>query len=285
MKLQSFLPSLALATLLVLLLAAPAAVQAGGLVNQQVSGSTYTAKVRLPGGLGADLTISFENAVGLSVQDLGVSANLLSVGDLLSLQSRLPSTLTSVPSAFPVLLTIEPPSTGGLSFSGIATVEIYTHDLLYVPGSPLRLFSAPLGGQFVDITASTSAGSYRVRGHKGQFSELLILADLRPISTVIGEKFSALDGDLATFGPSIDPVVLANLQSLLDDAETAWNGGQTVTAISDVEDFAAAVEAASGSDIPDVWRSARDLVNAAGILRAEAETLRYSLILESNGAS
>ena len=33
----------------------------------------------------------------------------------------------------------------------------------------------------------------------------------------------------------------------------------------------------SGSAIPDLWRSARDSVNVAGLLRGAAETLRFSL--------
>jgi hypothetical protein len=42
------------------------------------------------------------------------------------------------------------------------------------------------------------------------------------------------------------------------------------------------VVANSGSAIPNVWRSSRDLVNAAGLLRAAGETLRFSLGLQTN---
>ena len=37
-----------------------------------------------------------------------------------------------------------------------------------------------------------------------------------------------------------------------------------MTAIQKIEGFAATVQAHSGSEIPDVWRSARDLTNVAG---------------------
>ena len=41
----------------------------------------------------------------------------------------------------------------------------------------------------------------------------------------------------------------------------------------------------SGSDIPEVWRAARDLDNVAGYLRAGADTLRFSLNLPTIGRS
>lgn len=280
MKAQS-LSFLALA--LAVLLAAPPA-DATGVVNPKVEGDTLEAKIRLPG-VGADLTVAFEQVVGLSAESLGLSAGLLDAGDLLALQSRLPSGLVSVPAGFPVLVTIEPPATGGLSFSGVVSIELYTHDLAYVPGSPLRLFAAPLGGSFDDITETTAGGSYRVRGHKGDFSEFLIVADLRPVDVAIVEKFTSLDAELTSHGSSISPTVYSQLVTLLAEAEAAYRSDDLVTAISKVEELAAAVKAASGTGIPDVWRSSRDLVNVAGVLRAGAGTLRFSLILKANAAS
>lgn len=281
MKVQSL--SL-LALLASLVLTAPPA-GADGIVSPKVEGNTLEAKVRLAGGLGADLSVTFESVVGLSAPNLGLSANLLDAFDLVALQPRLPSQLTSLPTGFPVLVTIEPPSGGGLSFSGVVAIELYTHDLAYVPGSPLRLYAAPLGGAFHDITETTAGGSYRVRGHKGDFSEFLIVADLRPVDAVIVEKFTSLDGKLTAYGSSIAPAVYTQLVTLLAEAETAYQASDEVTAIAKVEDFAAAVEAASGVSVPDVWRSSRDLTNVAGELRAAASTLRFSLILKANGAS
>jgi hypothetical protein len=55
--------------------------------------------------------------------------------------------------------------------------------------------------------------------------------------------------------------------------------GNTTAAISDLDVFTATVELHSGSDIPDVWRSAHDLVDVAGLLRAGGRTLRFSLNL------
>lgn len=258
---------------------------ATGIAGAKVEGNALTAKVRLPGGVGADLSVSFEQVVGLSAENLGLSARLLDVADLALIANRLPSSLVSVPTGFPVLLTIEPPDTGGLSFSGLVTVELYTHALTYLPGCPFRLYAAPLGGAFTDITESNAGGSYRVRGHKGDFSEFLIVADARAVDSAIAAKFSQLDGELTYQAGTIAPAVLSTLAALLDEAEAAYAAGQTVQAIAKVEAFAEVVEQNSGSGIPDVWRSARDLTNAAGRLRAAASTLRFSLLLKANGAS
>lgn len=284
MKAQSLAFLALCAILLFALFAAPSA-EADGIVNPTVDGNALEAKVRLPGGVGADLTVAFEQVVGLSAGSLGLSASLLDAGDLMALQPRLPSQLVSVPAGFPVLLTIEPPVSGGLSFSGVVSIELYTHDLVYVPGSPLRLFAAPLGGSFHDITETTAGGSYRVRGHKGDFSEFLIVADLRPVDAVIVEKFTSLDAKLTSYGSSITPTVYSQLVTLLAEAETAYQSDDVVTAIAKVEELAAAVDAASGTDMPDVWRSSRDLTNVGGELRAGASTLRFSLTLKANGAS
>lgn len=266
----------------VLLAACAGSVSAAGIVDAWSEPSSVGATIELPGGIGAELTVSFESAVGLSPASLGLSAELLDLSGLAAIQSRLPGSLVSVPAAFPVLLTVEPTAGGGLSFSGMATIELYTHDLLYVPGSPLRLFAAPLGGDFVDITGSTGAGSYRVRGHKGKFSEFVIVADLRPLSSVIQGKFARLRGLLYDYETEIDSTVFASLEALLDAADIAYGNGDLETVIGTVEELADAVEDASGAGIPDVWRSSRDLVNVAGELRAAAQTLRFSLLLQAN---
>jgi hypothetical protein len=285
MKIQSLSVSGSCIALLLSLLAGVSPAAAAGIVGAKVDGDTLEAKVRLPLGLGADLAVGFEQSVGLTPSNLGLAASLLDSADLPALQSRLPGALVSVPSGFPVLLTIEPPAGGGLSFSGVASIELYTHELVYVPGSPLRLFAAPLGGAFHDITATNSSGSYRVRGHKGDFSELVIVVDTRPVDTVIAAKFTRLDGDLTGYGSAIAPAVYAQLVTLLDEADTAYQSNDLVTAIAKVEAFADAVESASGTGVPDVWRSARDLTNVAGKLRAGASTLRFSLTLKANGGT
>ncbi len=234
------------------------------------------------GGFSADLTIEFEQVVGLSANNLGISVDLINPLDL-GLLKRLPSA-ASLLSDFPVKVTIEPPASGGLSFSGVVTVEIYTHDLQYVAGSPFRMYSAPLGGTFVDVTSSNASGSYRSGGTKGTFSEFILVADVRSLDAQVLDKFDRLDGLLGTHSAAMPAAVYDDLAALAAAAQSAYDGGNLTAAIGLIEDFDAEVQAGSGTDIPDVWRSARDLTNVAGELRAAAATLRFSLI-EANNAS
>jgi len=258
----------------------PAAPAAGGIVEVTIDGDTATAEISLPGEIAADLTIAFEDAVGLTEANLGLDASLVSVTDM-TLLARLPS-LASIPAAFPVLVTIEPPTTGGLSFTGLASVGLYTHDLLYAAGTPLRLFSAPVGGAFVDVTDEMSSGSYRVRGGKGDFSQFLIVADVRHVDTVIEEKLGRTEDLLDEHWSALDSTLGSQLDTQLSSARTKWQLGQTAAALAHVENFLDKLEKASSSEAPDVWRSARDLDNVEGLLRAAGETLHFSLTLKSN---
>jgi len=258
--------------------AAPAA--ATGIADVTIDGDTATAEISLPGGIAADLTIAFESAVGLTEANLGLDAVLVSLTDP-TLLDRLPQ-LASIPAGFPVLVTIEPPATGGLSFAGLASVGLYTHNLAYTAGTPLRLFSAPLGGGFRDVTDEVSSGSYRVRGGKGDFSEFLIVADVRHVDTVIAEKLGRTEALLDEHWSAIDSTLASQLDGHLASARSSWEGGQTTAALSHVESFLKKLEKASASEVPNVWRSARDLDNVGGLLRAAGETLHFSLTLKSN---
>lgn len=235
------------------------------------------------GGYSADLTVRFEEAVGVNLENLGISVDLIDPLDL-GLLARLSGTEVSPLGGFPVMVTIEPPTQSGLSFAGVVTVELYTHDLNYLAGSPFRMFSAPLGGTFVDVTSSNASGSYRSGGTKGTFSEFLLVADLRSLDAQVLAKFDRLDALLSTHAASMPVAVYDDLAALADAAADAYDAGELTEAIGYVEDFDAEVLKHSGSDIPDVWRAARDLSNVAGELRAAAATLRFSLI-EANNSS
>lgn len=235
------------------------------------------------GGFSADLTIEFEQVVGLNQSNLGISVEVINPLSL-GLLKRLPDSAVSLLSGFPVKVTIEPTASGGLSFSGVVKVELYTHDLQYTAGSPFRMYSAPLGGDFIDVTSSNASGSYRSGGTKGTFSEFILVADVRPLSAQVQDKFDRLDGLLSIHASTMPAAVYDGLVALVDAAAAAYDDGDLTAAIGYVEDFDAEVQDHSGSDIPDVWRSARDLTNVAGELRAAAATLRFSLI-EANNAS
>jgi len=230
------------------------------------------------GGVSLDLTLTFEQVVGLNGANLGISARVANPSELVG---RLPDgALTSLPAGFPLMVTVEPPAAGGLSFSGVAAVDVHTHDLSFTADSPLRLFKAPVGGAFADVTESMGMGSYRARGSSGGFSQFLIVADLRSESDVVEQKLDTLDAAFAKGAGVMPPSVRSVLQSSLSAIRTAWDGGDVRGAISAAETFAAAVKtAADGGSVPNVWRSARDLDNVAGNLRAAAGTLRFSLSL------
>lgn len=261
--------------ILVLCAALPAAGQ-GTVGTPTISGNTISLNVSVVGGYDADLTLTFEDVQGLSLANLGLSVHLISLTDS-TLLARLPG---SVVPALPLLLRIEPPTTGTLSFEGIASLELHTHDLQYDAGTPLRLFSAPLNGTFKDITEDMGAGSYRVRGTTGGFSEFLIVSDTRSLDSVIGLKFGALEDLLEEYEGDMPGSVYDDLEDILEDAHASYTAGSTNQAIQEIDDFIELVEEHSGTDIPDVWRAARDLDNAAGYLRASALTLRFSLRLK-----
>jgi len=254
-----------------------------GISDITVTPNHVVAKVDLPGNLKADLTLVFEQSVGLTADSIGISARIADPGDL-SLTSRLPASV-SIPIAFPVVITIEPPLNGPLSFSGAVAIDLHTHNLTYLPGTPLRFFVAPTGkGTFQDITASIGLGSYRTGANKGGFSEFMIVADLRPLNGVIDEKFKRLASALDANATRISPAAMLVLRGTLSEAKSAYYDANDAAGASDkIQSFADAVKQNSGSAIPDVWRASRDLVNAAGDLRSLASTLKFSLILKASG--
>ncbi len=264
-----------IASLLVLAVAVPAAAQSGNAVS-------------LPTVLGGEVTVSFENVTGLTPANLGVTTQLVSLLDPL-LAGRLPD-LASIPASFPVLVRIEPLAASGLTFNGVASIEIRTPPLLSLLNlqDSLRVFAAPLGGSFQDITSSIQKGpgsqsrSYRAIGTKGGFSEFLVVIDLLPLNLEIGAKLNRLDQILAANAGAIPDAVEAELASELAAARSHAQAGDDAAAIQDLDAFIATVEQHSGTDIPDVWRAARDLVNVAGLLRAGAETLQFSLRLRQD---
>jgi hypothetical protein len=275
------------AALLSVLVTAPAA-HAQVPVPITVSGHTASASIELPNGLGAELTITFEEVVGLNPESLAVTATVVNPRDL-SLLARIPGALpllppplpslapVTIPAAFPVLLRVSPPATSTLSFSGRYAISLHTHNLQLDSAVPYALYKAHDGGVFRDIMRWEGRGSYRAGGGGGDFSEFLILVDRRPIDTVILEKFAALDLLLTENATSIPPTVLTSLLQRLASARAFFDSGAIVAAVSELANFSSYVAAHSGAEIPDVWRANSDEVNVGGLLRSAADTLRFSL--------
>jgi hypothetical protein len=248
-----------------------------------VSDRTATAVIELPGGYAADLSLEFEDVVGLHAGALEVSARVLSPLDVLALLPRFPGgSATTIPTSFPVLLQIEPTSTSALSMAGIVTISLHTHNLTLNPTSPLGLYSAPSGGPFREITRRVGIGSYRVDGSGGGFSEFVIADDRRPLDTVIAGKFNTLQQALTDYASLIPPAVLTQLQQQLGLAQSLYGAGQVTLAIVAIEGFGDTVKAHSGGEIPDVWSAHRDTTNVAGLLRSLADALRFRLVVAAS---
>lgn len=273
---MTLLRSFALATGFV---AAAASVSAQGSLPLTVSGNEARAHIALPGGVEADLSISFEAVVGLNPSALDVSAGLINPLDA-SMLARLPG--LAAPAAFPVLVRIEPSTESALSFSGVVAVSLHTHNLSLNPAQPLSLFSAPLGGSFRDITRFEGIGSYRAGGGGGGFSEFVIVLDTRALGAVILGKFDAVRALLDQHAAVIPAAALSDLQVRLAEARRLYETGSKRAAIDAVVAFSAAVKAQSGVAIPDVWRAHDSRTNVAGLLRAGADTLAFSLQRESS---
>src|SRR5262245_19660098 len=213
-------------TVLALLLGSAGSAVAQIPLPLNISGNQATATISLPGGIGAELTITFENAVGLNSSSLAATIKLVNPLELLG---RLPS-LASLPGSYPVLLLVGPTPGSGLSYSGLYTVSLYTHNLNLNPLVPLSLFKGPNGGVFKDITVYEGIGSYRCSGSDGSFSEFLILVDLRNINNVINGKFNTLQSTLTANAGSMPAPVFDALQTLLSDALALYQGGSTTAA-------------------------------------------------------
>lgn len=263
-----------------------AALAAGGTVaaaeplNVTVDGNELVANLQVAGGYSAKLTVTFENVVGLSAESLNVSATAVDPFDT-TLLNRLGSAASGLPTGFPMLVSIEPDPNRGLSFSGTVNVELYTHDLEFVAASPFRLYSAPHGGAFEDITVFHGSGSYRSGGTKGNFSEFIIVVETRTPLAASGDKLQALRNLLDASAGSMEATTYSDLSNLLGAAESAYAAGSLVAAVTYVEAFADAVKK-QGNSIPNVWSPSHSLENVGGKLRAKAETLRFSLTLAIN---
>ena len=245
-----------------------------------ISGNELTARIELGAGLAADLTITFESVVGLNANALALTATSLNPKDL-SFASRLP-TGVSIPSGFPVVVKVEPTAASALAFEGVYKLSIHTHNLALGANSPLRLYRAPQGGAFGDMTGFLQAGSVRAGGSGPGFSEFLIAVDPRNVDSVINAKFDALGSALSSNAGALPEAVAADLQQRFNQARAAYVTGALVTAIEGITAFGDEVKKQSGAVIPNVWRANGGPTNVAGLLRAGADTLKFSLVFKSN---
>jgi hypothetical protein len=269
------------ASLLVIALGAPCGAWAQTPISLTVSGNEAQGTISLPGGIAADLAITFENPVGLTASALEASAEVVDPLDP-SLLARLPAD-TSIPEAFPVLVRIGPSASSTLTYSSVASVSLHTYNLGYDTAAPCALVKAHDGGSFADIIRSEGSGSYRVTGGTGDFSEFLIVRDARAVGDVVLGKFDALQAVLTANAGALPVLVAATLQLRLTAARTLYVAGSLLPAISKLTSFTSYVVAHTGTDIPGTWEANNPgRVNVAGLLRTAADTLKFSIDRQSS---
>ena len=242
-------------------------------VNVAIAGDTATVAIGVANAPLVDLTLDFDQASNLSAANLGISARLLTNPELGALSARLPGTVVQLTQPLPLLITVEPPVAGGLSFKKLVRVELHTHLLPYTAGSTLRVFKAPLGGAFRDITDELSPGSVRARGTTDGFSQFLLVSDLRPTHLVVADKLSLLRQQVE----ALPPPQAEPLDAYLDTITTALGAGDFSAATVAVDGFRERVSAQAGHGIPQVWSAGDHAGNPAGALLAGAATLRFSI--------
>ncbi len=136
------------------------------------------------------------------------------------------------------------------------------------------------------MTGFLEVGSVRAGGTGPGYSQFLLVLDPRPLDPVIVAKFDSLQALLTAHAGSMPPAVAAALQQQLANARSLSDAGDTSGAITAIAAFATSVKDQSGSVIPDVWQANNPgLANVAGLLRAAADTLKFSLSLKSNVGS
>ena len=242
-------------------------------VSVHVVGNVATAQIGSPANPIAELTLSFDDASGLTPASLGIRASTIDITDA-NLLSRLPDArLVRLDSALPLLVTIEPPANGGLSFRRSGRFELHTHALAYSLGSNFRVFKAPLGGQFRDTTEEIAQGSVRARSRYGGFSQFLIAADLRETGVVVAGKIASLRARIASLPAAEQPAFNAQV----DTVESAVARQDYATALAAIDLISDRAQSRAGNGLLDEWRATRDADNQAGELLAGAATLKFSV--------
>jgi hypothetical protein len=274
-----------------------------------VDGNTAHADISLTSDTGetyeAEATIVFDTPINLSPESLHITAEIV---DPAAINPRLPPADSqllcpggdvSIDAAFPVMITVEPPeipwlfetgfdggsASGGLEFQNVYSFELHTHDLFYEPHSRYRLFKAPIGENFIDITNAVEAGSVRARGRHGAFSQFVIAKDLRglhgllPIVNgvlcgVYSEKTNALVGYV--LGAILGDVLRLDLLRILAKI-VALIPIDVLGALGAVEELIATIDENAGTEIPNVWRASHDVTNSAGEMKGIAEALHFDL--------
>lgn len=244
-----------------------------GAVDVTIIGNRAIAQINLLA-YSIELILDFESPINLNTWSLGIGASIVDPLDPAFL-ARLTDPLgLGVP--LPLMVSVEPPVAGGLAFSNAVSVELHTHQLEYAQNSPYRLYKAPAGGVFHDITSDVLQGSVRTRGQTGGFSDFLILSDLVPsYADDADDKYLFLAARLAS--GAISAKARKVLERDLAASREAYDATDYIAARYALTTFVTRVKSFAGFNVPNRWRSARDLDNVAGDLLGEAGSLDFTL--------
>lgn len=278
------LPVIAVAGILLL---QSAAACAGGVVVTIIDGRKAKADVTLPNPNGGDYTAEFEleferdGLENLTVECVGITADVLDASEITNINARLPhGTQTGgdqhVDASFPVRVTVEPPVDCGLAFQNNYDVSLDTEDLVFQPRSIYRLVKAPIGGDFVYVTGAVTAGSVRVRGRTGGFSEFVMITDQNPLySPDCNDEYTALEDRIAQ--SPLSPTARRTLEIDVMRSRAAYEAGDFQTAIDLLAPFDQHCVDYAGEGLPNRWRSQRDLDNVEGSLVGHTDNLRFMM--------
>jgi hypothetical protein len=255
---------------------------------------------------GADVTIVFDTPQNLTPAALNLTATIIDPDDInprLAFDQYGASNCDlllgcpTVDPAFPVKITVEPivipwlfasgfdgGDSGGGVFSFVNTYQfdLHTHDLAYVNGSPYRLFKAPVGGNFHDVTNDVMAGSMRARGRGGAFSEFVIASDPRLPLTASLQKIVELNvrilASILSDGLQLDLInLLVQVNALLLIDITG--------ALAALDNLIDLIDLNAGSEIANVWSADHSVVNDAGEMDELARTLKFSMLRQQGAAA
>lgn len=285
-----------------------------------VNGDTANATISLTDNNGttydADVTIVFESPQGLTPPALNLTAELIDpatinrrlvtdgMGNSNCYLLLLPICPTIDP-AFPVMITVEPidfpwifrgdfetsaaafPGFDDLSFINTYQMDVHTHDLTYANGSPYRIFKAPVGGNFHDVTNDVMPGSVRVRGRGGAFSQFVVANDPRSsmllgAQTVSAEKILELDARI--LAAIISDGLRLDLLDLLAEVNALLLVDLT-GALATLDSLIDLINLDAGTGIPNVWSADHAAPNDAGEMLELAETLKFSMLRQQGAGA
>jgi hypothetical protein len=255
---------------------------AGGVVVTIIDGRKAKADITLPNPGGGTYTAEFEieferdGLVNLTPECIGISADVLDANELIDVDGRLPHPWQHVDTAFPVRVTVEPPTDCGLEFANNYDVSLDTEDLVFAPGSVYRLVKAPLGGDFAYVTGAVVSGSVRARGRAGGFSEFVMLVDATPQYSIdCKDEYDRLEARIAQ--APLSPTARRTLEIDVMRSRAAYEAGDFQTAIDLLAPFDQHCVEYGGQGLPNRWRSQRDLDNVEGALVGHADNLRFMM--------